>query len=400
MPIVAQEDIQEEVLDTVQEVELTLSQEKPAKKNIFVRVIDAFDDIDTNYVERIPYNYTAMAQVSSNFEFYDIATDGFAQRLAFAERSNLKIGPYFGWRWLFFGYTFDVLHLGERPKKKSVDFTFSLYTSKLGVDLLYRRTGSNFYFRSIAGLGDETKQLEGEECNDYINTSIIGVNLYYIFNSRRFSNPAIYSQSTIQRRSAGSFQLGISFSLHDVHFNYNALPANIFDTSSSVNTFSTLERIKYTDYSIQIGYAYNWAFARNWCLGISLLPALGLKWTSTKTAIIKNTDNTLSPGEEVEENESAFYKLYDTFKRQASFGLNVSARSGIIWNNGRWFSGLTGILHNYNYRRNNILFSNTFGSLNLFAGFFFQKRKFKNKNTEVKDLPEESKTVAPIKDSE
>ena len=229
-------------------------------------------------------------------------------------------------------------------------------------------------------MGEDAKQLEGEECNDYINTAVTGAKVYYIFNSRCFSNPAIYSQSTIQRRSAGSFQLGASFSLHDVHFNYNALPSAVVGGTPEQATFSALERIKYSDYSVQLGYAYNWAFARNWCFGISLLPAIGLKWTSTKTAILQNQDNTLPSFDEVQkESDDPFYvKLYDEFRRQASFGIDVTSRSGIIYNNGRWFTGLTGILHNYNYRRNDFRFVNTFGSANLFVGFYFQKRKSKS----------------------
>ena len=271
-----------------------------------------------------------------------------------------------------------------QPKKRGVDIAFSIYTSKLGVDLLYRRRGSTFYFRNVEGLGEEAQRLEGLSCDDYINTAVTGLKFYYIFNSRHFSNPAIYSQSTIQRRSAGSFQLGANFTFHDVRFDYNALPASVLGTSDDATTFSTLERVKYSDYNIQVGYAYNWAFARNWCLGISLLPAIGVKWTNAKTAILRQTDV-----EDMADDDAPFYsKLYDTFRRQATFDLDFTARSGIIYNNGRWFSGITAILHNYNYRRNDIHFSNTFGSLNLFVGFYFQKRKAKGGKAKSESLPE------------
>ena len=375
---------------------ITLPQEKPKKKNFIVRIIDAFDDIDSTYIERIMYNYTAMLQASRNYEFYTIGANDFDQRLSFAERSNLCIGPYFGWRWIFLGYTFDVTHLGERPKNRGFDLSFSLYSSKLGVDLLLRRKGYNFYFRSIKGLGDAAQELEGQECNDYISTTLIGLKIYYIFNSRHFSNPAIFSQSTIQRRSAGSFMLGASFSLHDVDFNYKALSPSVIGSSSAGETFAALERIKYTDYSIQVGYGYNWAFARNWCLGLSLQPAIGLKWASAQTAILKNQETSdLTP--ENEDNESnPFVKLRDSFRRNATFDIDVTARAGLIYNSGRWFVGLTGILHNYNYRRDDFTFNNTFGSVNLFAGFFFQKRKPKGAKVKAEPQPLPVKPEQPI----
>ena len=47
-----------------------------------------------------------------------------------------------------------------------------------------------------------------------------GLNLYYIFNNRRFSYPAAFSQSTNQRRSAGSFIIGFSVSAHNLDFDH------------------------------------------------------------------------------------------------------------------------------------------------------------------------------------
>ena len=361
------------------------AQDETPKKNIIQRVIEAFDDVDTNYVEPIRYNYTAMLQASRNFEFYTVGAEESGQKLSLAERSNLCVGPYFGWRWIFLGYTFDVAHLGERPKNRGFDLSFSIYSSKVGVDLLFRRKGNNFYFRSIDGLGDAARALEGQECNDYVTTSVTGLKLYYIFNSRHFSNRAIFSQSTLQRRSAGSFMLGATFSLHDMRFDYNALPPSVISAAGEDGTFSALERVRYTDYSLQVGYGYNWVFARNWCLGLLLQPAIGLKWASTKTAILKNQD-TEAP-DESKEDASFFVKLYDTFRRRATLDLDVTARAGVIYNNGRWFTGLTGILHNYNYRRNDIRFSNTFGSVNLFVGVYFQKRKPKGAKVEAEPLP-------------
>ncbi len=347
----------------------TLNQKEKARRygNFIVRIIDAFDDIDTNYVERIPYNFTAMLQATRNFEFYTVGTQDYAQRLSFAERSNIRIGPYFGWRWLFFGYTFDVAHLGQRPKKQGTNIDFSFYTSKLGVDLLYRRTGSSFYFRRIEGLGDEAKRFEGADAGDYIQASVTGLKLYWIFNNRRFSNRAIYSQSTIQRRSAGSFQLGANFTLHDVRFNYKSLPQELFLDVDNRSIFASLERVKYTNISLQVGYAYNWVPARNWCLGFSLQPAISYQLASTKTAILLDESETTDT--------VAHSKLYGIFRQRSSLGFDLTGRAGVIYNNGRWFAGLTGILHNYNYHRQEMRFSNTFGSLNLFVGFYFQRRK-------------------------
>lgn len=350
------------------------------KKNFIVRLIDAFDEIDTNYVEPIDYNYTAMLQATRNLEYYTIGNIDNDSRLSFAERNNLRVGPYFGWRWLFLGYTFDVLHLGKRPKNRGINLDLSFYTSRVGLDLFYHRTGENFNFRHIHGLSETIKELEGEPCGDYISTQLMGLKVYYNFNSKRYSNQAIYSQSKIQRRSAGSFQLGASFTQHDVLFNYQALPAP-FAQDYGQEAFKALERVKYRDYAVHIGYAYNWVLARDLCLGMSVMPAVSLTWTSTKTAMIQSLP---VENEEVTDDKPFYAKIYDSFRRQAAIGLDCTARSGIIYNNGKWFTGVMAIIHNFNYHRDDMRFSNTFGTANLFVGVYFQKRKTKSEKEKEK----------------
>ena len=37
------------------------------------------------------------------------------------------------------------------------------------------------------------------------------------------------------------------------------------------------KKVKYSDYSINVGYGYNWVFAKNWVSNLSLLPAIAYK---------------------------------------------------------------------------------------------------------------------------
>lgn len=341
--------------------------------NFFVRVIDAFDTIDTSYVERIGYNFTAMLQATQNFEFYTIGTRDYAESVSFAQHPDLRIGPYFGWRWLFLGYTFDVTNLGNRAVKTGQKFEFSIYTSMLDIDLIYRKTGSDFYLRKINGLGDQARAFEDEDCH-FIDANVIGASIYYNINHRRFSSPAVFSQSTIQRRSAGSWQVGLSITHHDIHYNYDALPSELFAESSSPNQYRSLERLKYTDYSLTGGYAYNWAISRGWCLGMSVTPAIGYKRTSAKTVVLEEE-------EPVETYDSRFRnKLDEIFRRDGNVNFDITSRLGLIYNTGRWFVGAFGVIHNYNYHRVGLRFSNTFGNGNVCVGFYFQKKKGESKN--------------------
>ena len=117
---------------------------RPAAKrgSLVARFLRLFEDYDTAYIAPARYNFTAMAQTSATFQSYRLSgfqPDGTRQSLSFAPQPSLRVGPYFGWRWLFLGYTFDVGHMGNRQLRR--EFNLSLYSAMLGCDLIYMLRG-------------------------------------------------------------------------------------------------------------------------------------------------------------------------------------------------------------------------------------------------------------------
>lgn len=320
-----------------------------------------FNDIDTNYIEPQRYNFTTMLQNTNTYEVYRIASDK-GQSITFAPEANIRIGPYFGWRWIFLGYTVDITHLLQKSNdKRRQEYDLSLYSSMLGIDIYYRRTGNDYKIRQLyLGEGINTDPIRGTGY-DGLMSSIRGFNLYYIFNHRRFSYPAAFSQSTIQRRSAGSPLLGIGYTRHTLEANWKEL-ADLVSCrlGNHVKVDSTLmfDKIKYTDVSISGGYAYNWVFAHNWLLASSLSVALAYKQSS---------------GDLPHERFS-----FSDFKF-SNINIDGIGRFGLVWNNSKWYAGMSMIFHAYNYRRSNFSTNNFFGSVNLYVGFNFGKRKAKKK---------------------
>ena len=320
-----------------------------------------FNDIDTNYIEPQRYNFTTMLQNTNTYEVYRIASDK-GQSITFAPEANIRIGPYFGWRWIFLGYTVDITHLLQKSNdKRRQEYDLSLYSSMLGIDIYYRRTGNDYKIRQLyLGEGINTDPIRGTGY-DGLTSSIRGFNLYYIFNHRRFSYPAAFSQSTIQRRSAGSPLLGIGYTRHTLEVNWKEL-ADLVNCrlGNHVKVDSTLmfDKIKYTDVSISGGYAYNWVFAHNWLLASSLSVALAYKQSS---------------GDLPHERFS-----FSDFKF-SNINIDGIGRFGLVWNNSKWYAGMSMIFHAYNYRRSNFSTNNFFGSVNLYVGFNFGKRKAKKK---------------------
>ncbi|MCD8317944.1 MAG: DUF4421 domain-containing protein [Paraprevotella sp.] len=333
----------------------TASPIPPKRANIFQRFIQAFNAMDTTYITPNKYKWAFMLQNTNSFESYTLRSREYGQKLSFAPNPAIKIGPYFGWRWIFLGYTFQISSLGKGEDAKKTEFQLSLYSSMLGRDLIYRRTGNDFHIRKVKGFGEDAQQVKGTNCSG-INVKVTGLNVYYIFNHKRFSYPAAFSQSTVQRKNSGSWKVGVSYTQHELDFDCNALPQEL--THNPHHEFSQdfqFSDLKYTDISVSCGYAYNWVFKRNWLFCISVMPAIGYK--KTHSAPI-DTQDISSPASNL-----------------SNFNFDVIGRAGLVWNNTKYFGGLSLIVYNYNYRHSQLSINNTFGTLNLYIGLNFNKRK-------------------------
>ena len=317
------------------------------------RTIRGFSYIDTNYVEPQHYNWSVMVQGTYNYDFYRLSSTGKdRQSVTFAPAPTFKFGPYFGWRWVFMGYTIDLNKMNVDKKKQEFDFSF--YAAQVGADVYYRRTGSDYKIRDVE-LGNhiDTRQLEDVPF-DGLSVGITGFNAYYIFNHQRFSYPAAFAQSTMQKISCGSWMAGLGYMRNSLEFDHEKLERVIQEhTRQTVNIDSGLmfNSVKYYNISASVGYAYNWVFARRCLFCSSLSLALAYKASHGETA--SEEDKNFSIG---------------------NFNIDGIGRFGVVWNNNRWYAGASAIVRTYNYHKSRFATNNVFGSLNIYAGYNFGAR--------------------------
>ena len=136
----------------------SLTSVRPSAFKRAIKKFMNFSDFDTLYISPNRYNYALMATHFSNFEYYSVSSDlPQPQKLSFSPNPHNKIGLYFGWRWIFLGWSVDVddIYRKTNRKNKGTEFDLSLYSSKLGVDIFYRRTGNNYKIHKIRGFYDE-----------------------------------------------------------------------------------------------------------------------------------------------------------------------------------------------------------------------------------------------------
>lgn len=340
---------------------------RPLLSRLAAPFVDFFSKTDTSFIEPNHYNFQTMLQNRYSYEVYRL-TDNSGNSIGFVPKPSMKIGPYAGWSLIFLGVTVDVLHLNDRNRRKEWDL--SLYTLPIGVDIYYRQSGDDYTIRNVKlNVPDDTEALENTNFSG-IESSVTGVDVYYIFNHRRFSYPAAFNQSTQQKRSSGSAIAGIGFTRHTLSIDWQMLNG-IFEDALGVDLLENFdeeplkEKVVYTDLSFSGGYGYNWVFAKNWLFSSSLSVAVSRKRS-------------------IGETERGFDAIGTSLKSLRNFKfsditLDGVGRFGIVWNNGKVFAGASAIVHSYNYSKSNFYTNNIFGSFNAYVGINLgAKKAYKN----------------------
>jgi hypothetical protein len=192
---------------------------------------------------------------------------------------------------------------------KDYEFNLNYYSSRISLDFSYQRS------ESLAGdvyRGD--REVQAMESGD-LTLKVVNLAGYYAFNHRHFSYPAAFSQSYIQRRSAGSWLAGFSYQ------------GGIIETSDELKA----KNPNAPDVSIDVGhvgigggYGYNWVLGKKWLLHFSMLP----------TFVVYNRNKMTVNGN-------------DKQAKRMRFNMIFNERAAIVYNfSPYYFAGTTLVMNN------------------------------------------------------
>ena len=175
--------------------------------------------------------------------------------------------------------------------------------------------------------GQQYKERYHEEIEDPIKIRSFFLDGYYLFNRKHFSYAAAYDQSLIQRRSAGSLMVGAMY--HHASVDYS-------DDSNWgwVYYMQGVGKLKFTQASIGVGYAYNWVPARGWLVNVLAMPTLALY---NRTTLYDYTIYYISDKETVEEaleDPDTVFELEEetSNKTPNKVTWNFDARVSVVYN--------------------------------------------------------------------
>lgn len=205
--------------------------------------------IDTAYITRPKTKWTIVARM--NVSGSKIKAEGQANDLHFLSEMEADRKTTLSLAVSYLGVSVSAALNPAKLLGRYHDYelNFNSYGKRFGFDFIYQDA------HNFTGWHDNEGMDRIELPEDMLSVKTLNLNAYYAFNSRRFSYPAAFSQSYIQRQSAGSFLLA----------------------ASAMGQHATLEweretHLKMTNIGIGAGYGYNYVPSQGWLLHISALP--------------------------------------------------------------------------------------------------------------------------------
>lgn len=269
-----------------------------------------FNTYDSTYVEGTGYKFNVKYKTDSWVDDYIFEMpDNYRMRMA--SDFCTSAGFWVSYLALSVGYDLNVSQFvgGSKTSRKRWQFRFNCALLSAELYWITNDVGTN-----IRSFGKKNDMPHMNTRFTGINTSTFGVDAYYHFNNKRYSRAAAFNYSKIQTRSQGSWFLGFSYWHQRFNFDFNRLPPELLhQLPINWEKFGYYYTTNNDNYSVRIGYGYNWVPRRHWLIAVSESPILGLK------------DGTLNNG-----------------NRKISVSLYNRAQASVVWNNKKWFAGIIG----------------------------------------------------------
>lgn len=299
-----------------------------------------FNNYDSTYVQGSGYRFNIKFKTDSWLDAYDFRfTNDY--RMSFDSRPSTSMGLWLTYMAVSVGYDMNVSKFFNADIGARKRFNFQFNCSLFGAEFYTIRDDSHM---TIDRLGYPEESPRADIPFHGFHSDSWGLNFYYFFNHRQYSQAAAFSYSKIQVKSSGSLYAGFSYWQQ----NYDMDFTGVFDNQPESNVlppdWDNHYRVGNKNYAIKIGYAYNWVFRKGWLLGVSEAPTIGIR------------DGYIT----------------DMSSQRTSFSLSNRIKLSLIYNHDkRWFFGVVGNVDtNLVYDKAHTFLANNI-SLEASAGFRF-----------------------------
>ena len=319
----------------------------------------AVSGVDRRYIDAPDKPWRIIVRGNVNQSIVSMTTAGSIADFEYSARPYLKtepsryVGLWGGYRGCGVGYTVNVG--GDKGSYFTIGATGKFYSVNMRIHS-FKNSSPNFDLNSDLIPEENKDEWHKVQLTNPIKVRTVIADGYYLFNSKRFSYAAAYSQSKIQKRSAGSLMAGAMY--YYGHIDY-ASDSN----GDLIYTMHGLGRVKLWQGSVGMGYTYNWVPARGLLVNATAMPMLTLVNKVKAYGYATNVEELWEDPRflDVDISDDEWDKWFYGNLRITPMGsetfnsgmtLNFDARLSVTYNFDRFFIGAYGQFNNMRYRHN------------------------------------------------
>nr|NQU93929.1 DUF4421 family protein [Bacteroidota bacterium] len=290
--------------------------------NTFAQFIAEYlnNDADSNYIEYSPKILVIRMFTSTKYLNFEIADNALKERLIYKPNENQVLGIGFMYKWVGvnLGFTMPFMNSDDETygKTKYLDLQSHIYLRKGTFDIYLQRY-KGFYLENS---GDMIVNWPGEEVymiRPDIRAHTFGINYHHFFNYKEYSYRASFVQSEVQKKSAGSFILGINADYAFLEGDSSIIPDNV----SYENFYQNRHFSKGSLLNVGAGFGYTHTFViwKRFFISLSLNGGLSLGYTR----LHKSEQNTVD------------YRI--------GYNANAAGRFAFGYNHNKWYVGFSSL---------------------------------------------------------
>jgi hypothetical protein len=233
--------------------------------------MDLFNaDIDTSYITTFPNALMLKGFINGKILFLDVQDQKDDYELNYAPNGNNSLGFGFNYKWIGFSMGFKTLDENDKSiygETGYFDFQTSFILRK-GFINVYFQEYQGFYLENSASMINNWPSQDVYLIRPDIEVFSSGIDYTHIVKPEKFSYIASFSQTEVQRKSAGSVILGGSLNYHRVSADSSFVPSGlIYEDAFNNNQVTDIRGITT---NARFGYAHTLVALERFFLSLSL----------------------------------------------------------------------------------------------------------------------------------
>ena len=235
-----------------------------------------FNSYDTTYVVGTGRRWKSRITFDAWTDSYNI---NFNHKMPVTLISNpySTIGVYLQYMAVGINFGVDINNLFFNKPQNHRKWEFSFNCARFNLDVAFNKSSAGTYIRTF---GDYKKGHFLREYFPGVSMTTFQTDLYYYFNNFKYANGAAYNFSKFQKKSAGSFIIGLTYSYEDTSLDFTKTPESLLP-------YLTIEEmnyvIQYNNYALLFGYGHNFVLNKHFLFNVTAIPSVGMMYCTAES---------------------------------------------------------------------------------------------------------------------